>query len=168
VPAGAIVRQNHTMGVRYFNYFLVLMALGLSPLGVGPACAALGGDAASIVSDASDLHGTVKTDLLQQYDIHEITSDNGMRVREFLSRSGVVFAVAWSGPVVPDLQRLLGASFPEYTKMLATLPQPGLRRSLRVASSDLVVESGGHMRAYSGRAYLPASIPLGTSAADLR
>jgi Protein of unknown function (DUF2844) len=31
-----------------------------------------------------------------------------------------------------------------------------------------VVESDGHMRAFSGRAYLPALIPAGTSAADLR
>ncbi|MDB6086161.1 MAG: hypothetical protein JWN43_4042 [Gammaproteobacteria bacterium] len=155
------------MNDRAFNPVHIAMTLALS-LVVGSAHAALGGDAASIVADAGDLHGRVTPLLLQQYDVHEITADNGLRVREFLNRNGVVFAVAWSGPVQPDLQRLLGASFEEYTHLLSTLTQPGLRRSLRVASSDLVVESGGHMRAYNGRAYLPALIPAGISAVDLR
>jgi len=140
----------------------------MSALRVEPVRAALGGDAASIVSDANEMRGVVHAELLQQYDIHEITTDSGIRVREFLNRGGVVFAVTWSGPVMPDLQRLLGASFTEYTRALAAMKQPGLNRSLRVASSELVVESGGHLRAYSGRAYLPALIPAGTSAADLR
>jgi hypothetical protein len=152
---------------RVFNCFLVLMAFGIN-LGVAPAWAALGGDAASIVSDAGDLHGNVKITSLPQYDINDITSDNGMRVREFSTRGGVVFAVTWSGPVVPDLQRLLGASFSQYSQALATSSRSGSRRSLRIASSDLVVESGGHMRAYSGQAYLPALVPAGTSTANLR
>jgi hypothetical protein len=153
---------------RSVNFLLLLFALGMNPLGVEPVRAALGGDAASVVSDANEMRGVVHAELLQQYDIHEITADSGIRVREFLSRDGVVFAVTWSGPMVPDLQRLLGTNFAEYTRALAALKQPGLHRSLRVASSSLVVESGGHLRAYSGRAYLPALIPSGTSAADFR
>ena len=98
----------------------------------------------------------------------EITSDNGMRLREFQNRSGVVFAVVWSGPAMPDLQQLLGASYQTYTTALAAANHPGLKRPLRIATPNLVVESEGHMRAFSGRAYLPALIPAGTSAADLR
>jgi hypothetical protein len=52
--------------------------------------------------------------------------------------------------------------------MIAALKQTGLHESLRVVSSSLVVESGGHIRTYSGRAYLPALIPAGTATADLR
>jgi hypothetical protein len=94
--------------------------------------------------------------------------DNGVHVREFMTPDGVVFAVAWDGPVPPDLRPLLGTSFAAYARTLAALKQPGLQRSLRIASSDLVVETAGHLRAYRGRAYLPALIPDGTPAADLR
>ncbi|HEV7611734.1 MAG TPA: DUF2844 domain-containing protein [Steroidobacteraceae bacterium] len=149
------------------NAFVFLL-IGCNPLGIASVHAALGGDAASVVSDADDLHGTAESTLLAHYDIQEITNDNGMRVREFLTKAGVVFAVAWNGPAVPDLQRLLGTSFDTYTKSLSALKEPGMHRSLRIATAELVVEAGGHMRAYSGRAYLPRSIPAGVSAADLR
>jgi hypothetical protein len=149
------------------NVFLFLL-IGCNPLGIVSAHAALGGDAASVTADADGLHGTAESTLLAQYDIQEITDDNGMRVREFLTKAGVVFAVTWNGPVVPDLQRLLGASFDPYIKSLSALKDRGMHRSLRIATSELVVEAGGHMRAYSGRAYLPRSVPIGVSAADLR
>jgi hypothetical protein len=143
-------------------------AIGMTPWSVAPVRAALGGDAASVASDAEALHGVIHSTPLQQYDIHEITSDNGMRLREYQNRSGVVFAVVWSGPAMPDLQKLLGASYQTYTTAVAAANHSGLKRSPRIATSELVVESEGHMRAYTGRAYLPALIPAGTSPADLR
>ena len=148
--------------------FAIIWLIGLSPCSAPPAHAALGGDAASVTADAGAMHGVIHSTLLQQYDIRDITSDNGMRLREFQDRSGVVFAVAWSGPAMPDLRQLLGSSYTAYTTAVAASSQSGLHRPLRIATSDLVVESGGHMRAYSGRAYLPALIPAGTSAAELR
>jgi hypothetical protein len=156
------------MTLHRVKWVSLAVAFGLTSWCVAPARAALGGDAASVASDADALHGVIHSTLLQQYDIHEITSDNGMRLREFQDRSGVVFAVVWSGPAMPDLQKLLGASYQKYTTAVAAASHPGLKRSLRIATSDLVVESDGHMRAYSGRAYLPALIPAGTSPADLR
>jgi hypothetical protein len=159
--------QNQNMMDRSFKYFPSLIA-GMILLCGGSARAALGGDAASVRSDTDEMHGVVHSTLLQYYDVHEITTDSGMRVREFLTRNGIVFAVTWSGPAMPDLQRLLGTNFAVYTKALTELNQSGLHRSLRIASSELVVESGGHLRAYVGRAYLPALIPAGTSTADLR
>jgi hypothetical protein len=156
------------MTLHRVKWVSLAVAVGLTSWCMAPARAALGGDAASVASDADALHGVIHSTLLQQYDIHEITSDNGMRVREFQDRSGVVFAVVWSGPAMPDLQKLLGASYQTYTTAVAAANHPGLKRSLRIATFDLVVESDGHMRAYSGRAYLPALIPAGTSPADLR
>jgi hypothetical protein len=140
----------------------------MAPMWVAPAHAALGGDAASVAADAAALQGVSRSIPLQQYDIIEITSSNGIRLRDFQNRSGVVFAVTWSGPGMPDLQKLLGASYGSYATAVAAQNHPGLKRPLRVVTSDLVVESEGHMRAYSGRAYLPALIPAGTAAADLR
>jgi hypothetical protein len=156
------------MTLHWVKWVSMLVACGLTLWCVSPAHAALGGDTASVASDADALQGVIHSTPLQQYDIHDITSDNGMRLREFQNRSGVVFAVVWSGPAMPDLRILLGASYQKYTTAVAAANHSGLKRSLRIATSDLVVESDGHMRAYSGRAYLPALIPAGTSPADLR
>jgi|SRR5882672_5431510 len=146
----------------------LLAIVAMSASWAGPACAALGGDAASVAADGAELHGVVNSTSLPQYEIEEITADAGMRVREYVGRDGVVFAVSWAGPVLPDLQRLLGTHYVEYTTALAALSRPGLHRSVRIASPGLVVESGGHLRAYAGRAYLPMLIPAGISTADLR
>ena len=159
--------QNRKMTLRWVKWVSLALAFGVTPWCVSPARAALGGDAASVASDAAALHGVMHSTPLQQYDIHEITSDDGMRLREFLSRSGVVFAVTWSGPAMPDLQKLLGASYKTYTAAVAENHR-GLKRPIHIVTPDLVVESDGHMRAFSGRAYLPALIPFGTLTADLR
>jgi hypothetical protein len=163
-----IVLQNQHMIYRTIKRSLLLLAIGINSLCAGPARAALGGDAAGVLTDAAELRGVVNSEIRQQFDIQEIDADSGMRVREFLNHSGVVFAVSWSGPVLPNMQQLLGAHYAEYSIALAALSHPGLRRSLRVASSEVVVEAGGHLRAYAGRAYLPALIPAGVSVADLR
>ena len=147
---------------------LLLLIAGINLLWAGPAHAALGGDAASVLADGVASKGTVNPVIRQQYDIEEFTADTGVQVREYLNRDGVVFAVSWTGPVLPDLQRLLGTHFAAYTEGLAALNHPGLQRSVRVASSALVVESDGHLRAYAGRAYVPALMPAGVSPAELR
>ena len=156
------------MSARSIDLARLILCLGTYVTGVAPAHAGLGGDAASVLSDAAELQGVVQSASRPLYDVQEINADPGMRVREFLNRDGIVFAVSWAGPAMPDLQRLLGAHFPAYTAALAALTHPGLHRTVRVSATGLVVESGGHLRAYSGRAYLPALIPAGVSGADLR
>ena len=164
----AIVSQNAEMVDRSVRHSLLLVIFGIGSLWVGEARASLGGDAASVVGDADELHGAVQSSILQQFEIQEIVIDNGMRIREFLNRDGIVFAVTWAAPVMPDLQRLLGAQFGVYTAALAAREHLGLKRSMRVATPDLVVESDGHLRAYVGRAYLPAMIPIDVTTAELR
>ena len=153
---------------RRLRCLLLLAAAAFNPLCARHAAAALGGDANSVLTDANALHGATHSTPLLQYTLHQIDNDGGMRVREFVNRNGIVFAVAWSGPVVPDLQSLLGPSFATYSRALAALQQTGLHRSLQLAADGLIIELGGHMRAYSGRAYLPALLPPGTPTADLR
>jgi hypothetical protein len=152
---------------RFVKRDALLAIVAMSPLWAGPASAGLGGDAASALADGAELHGVVSSMSLPQYDVEEITADTGMLVREYVNRAGVVFAVTWTGPALPDLQRLLGTHYVEYTAALAALSRPGLHRSVRTMSSELVVESDGHLRAYAGRAYLRALIPPGISPADL-
>ncbi len=132
-----------------------------------PAHAALGGDAASVAADARGLGGAVSVTPMQTYELREIICADGLRVREFLDRAGSVFAVAWSGPVLPDLRQLLGSDYGAYRRAIAALDRPGLKRELRVVLPDAVVELGGHLRAYAGRAYRPAAIPAGITVADL-
>jgi hypothetical protein len=168
VSSARIVLQDSMMIHRYPAGGLLLLMAGINLLRVGSAHAALGGDAASVLADGIASKGTVNAVIRQQYDIEEFTADTGVQVREYLNRDGVVFAVSWTGPVLPDLERLLGTHFAAYTEGLAALNYPGLQRSVRVASSALVVESGGHLRAYAGRAYVPALMPAGVSPAELR
>jgi len=161
-----IVLHNVAMARGSVRYTISLWAV--TSLWVGLAHASLGGDAASVQADADELHGRVQPQPQGPFEIQEIVTDNGMQVREFLNRAGVVFAVAWQGPVMPDLQQLLGAQFPAYTAALAAQERPGLHRPVRVAIADLVVESEGHLRAYVGRGYLPTLVPTGVSIGQLR
>ncbi len=146
----------------------ILPALGVLALWSTVASARLGGDAASVLADGAALQATVRTTPLQSYDVQQLDVAGGLSVREFVGRDGTVFGLSWTGPVAPNLQLLLGGYFGEFTTAAAALEHPGLQRTLRVALPDLVVESGGHLRAYAGRAYLPARLPAGLNLAELR
>ena len=145
----------------------LLLGLGFTALWAAAAHAALGGDAASVSGDAAQLGATVSASSQPLYSVQEFTAATGVRVREYLGRDGVVFALSWSGPVVPDLQLLLGAHYGDYAAAQAAQQNPGLHRSGRLTLPGAVVETSGHLRAYSGRAYLPPRIPAGVALADL-
>jgi Protein of unknown function (DUF2844) len=147
---------------------LAVLQLGSMLVWSGSVSAHLGSDLSSVQADSIVLHGVVRTTALVDYDVHEIDAAAGLTVREFVTRGGTVFALSWAGPVPPDLQLLLGNYFGAYAAGLAALKSPGRNRSVRIALADLIVESSGHLRAYSGRAYLPALMPAGVSIADLR
>jgi hypothetical protein len=160
--------QNVFMSRSARQAFLTIPGFGAALLWVSAAQAALGGDAASIVADAAQIHGAIQSSTAAPVGTAIISADNGITVHEFLDSSGMVFAVRWSGPAVPDLQELLGRYFAPYTAVLATLPAAGRQRAIRVITADLVVLSAGHMRAYSGLAYLPQRIPPGVALESLR
>ncbi len=145
----------------------LLLSFGMTLL-CRTANAGLGGDSASVIADSNEMQGSVHVYSSPQFEVHEITPHNGMRVREFLSRDGLVFAVAWSGPAEPNLQQLLGVHFAQYHQAWMAQMPPARRAALRLALPDLVIESSGHMRAYRGRAYLPSRVPDGVSTADLK
>jgi hypothetical protein len=128
----------------------------------GPAAASLGGDVLSVQSDMQRLKGALRvTPSSGGYTVHEIRTPANTVVREFVNTAGKVFAVAWSGPFLPDLRQTLGTSFERY-QAAASAPHVG-HRHLNIAQPDLVVHSAGHMRAFSGFAYLPALVPPGFS-----
>ena len=142
--------------------------LGLGLLFTAGCYAGLGGDSATVEVDAATLQGAVQHSVGSHYSIAEIVTDSGNRVREYLDGAGLVFAIAWEGPSTPDLKLLLGGYFTTYATALAMQDHLGLRRAARVAGSELVVEAGGHLRAYSGRAYLPMHLPAGTTLTEIR
>lgn len=131
------------------------------------AHARLGGTGPEIAAEAGALHARTETLQFADYSIRTLTAE-GLVVRQYLDSTGGIFAVAWNSVAAPDLQMLLGAYFPRYTAMLAGLEHPGLQRSLRMADAGFVVESSGHLRAYTGRAWLTAGVPSTVSLADIR
>jgi len=62
-----------------------------------PAFAALGGDAASVDTDAAKMKGQARATAVAGYTVKEITLPSGTLVREYVSAEGKVFAVTWSG-----------------------------------------------------------------------
>jgi hypothetical protein len=136
------------------------------------AAAALGGDVTTVEADRQQMKATRTVRASANYSVHEITTSYGTVVREYVSPDGKVFGVAWRGPFLPNLQQLLGDSYPTFAQAAqdarSTQPRHSRNAPLTVEQPGLVVHSGGHMRAYSGQAYVPAMIPQGVDAADIR
>ncbi len=127
-----------------------------------PAVAELGGNVSSIQADQEHMKGTRQVTTKAAYSVHEIQAATGARVREFVSPGGTVFAVAWQGPATPDLRQLLGPYFDQYAQAIQT--KRAGRGPVMIRQNGLVVEAGGHMRSFSGRAYLPQMMPPGVAA----
>jgi hypothetical protein len=156
---------------------MLVMAVGLAIAAAAiPAWASLGGDAASIQADQIHLQGrrTMKTE--QFYTVHEIQGSAGTVVREYVSTGGKVFGVAWQGPWVPDMRQLLGGYFDQFAhanqaRAQADQAQHGARMRRGPVLIDvpgLVVQIGGHPRAFAGRAYVPEMLPSGVGAENIQ
>jgi len=131
-----------------------------------PAFAALGADASSIATDGLKMKGMVRVSAARAYAVHEIETPSGTLVREYVSPAGKVFAVAWRGPKMPDLEQTLGVYFKQYRD--APRQNPAAHKHFAIASPGLVVQSNGRMRAYFGRAYVPALLPPNVAVTDIQ
>ena len=98
--------------------------------------------------------------------VFENTLATGTVVREYTNSAGVVVAVAWNGPGMPDLQDLLGQHFDAFANRPASANSS--HRHAILNTEDLVVESHGQMRAFYGRAYLPKLLPVGASLEQIK
>jgi hypothetical protein len=141
----------------------LLLATLLGTWLCGTAWARLGGDVASVQADQQAWGGTTTHTWLAGTTLYTHQLPDGMQVRQYVDASGLVFAVAWEGPVLPDFERLLGASFQTYTAA-----QRQQKRGVNLQNVDLVIESGGMMRSFAGRAYLPPKLPVNLLARDIR
>jgi hypothetical protein len=152
------------------NTFLALM-FGLVVLACSaaqPAWATLGGSADSVESDQHALSAVRKaTTSRNGYTVQEIQVGATL-VREYVSSTGVVFAIAWNGLTNPNLEELLGSYAADYEKARQQMPRPRDRSRSEVRTHNVVVETWGHMRNLQGRAYAPELVPPGVSIDDLK
>lgn len=131
------------------------------------ALAALGGTADSVRADAARLRSQPIATATVLYDRHDMATAAGL-VHEFVSRSGQVFAVTWSGQMPPDLRQILGPYHADFQQAVAAQTGPGAHRHAAVVLPDLVVHAVARMRAFEGAAYVPSLVPVGFDLAELR
>ena len=99
------------------------------------------------------------------YTYEELETD-GIKIREYASSGGKIFAVSWSGVAEPDLSVLLGKYFPDY-KIENDKQAPSRARHKRVETGDIVVRRAGHMRNMHGTAYVAELVPAGVDVGTL-
>jgi len=142
---------------------LLIMALPL------PALAALGGDVSSVHEDQAQMKGTLKTTQAAAYTVHEIKAAAGTVVNEYVSPAGKVFAITLHGQFIPNMQQLLGSYYQQFSDAAAAQRQAHVgRRALNIQQPGLVVQNGGHMRSYFGKAYVPTMLPQGVTADEIQ
>jgi len=143
------------------------LAVMILSIGSRSAWAALGGDIASVDQDRMQMKASVPVKIAaEKFQVHEMTLTSGTRVREYITTMGTVFAVTWRGQTIPDLRQLMGSYFDTFTN--AAKSQDSQHSHLTIRQDDLVVHSGGHMRAYMGSAYVPTLLPMGVTEADIK
>lgn len=152
--------------------FLISWILALN---VGTAWAALGQQpslpaASAAPASSPQARQLAATPALQSnlYTRHEVQLDNGTTVWEFATPAGVVFAVQWRGPVLPDLSNLLGDYFKTFHQETAQARALGRHGSpVNIERHDLVIRSNGRMRNFFGHAYAPDLVPAGVVVTDV-
>jgi hypothetical protein len=155
------------------NKFLTVAA-ALAAFGAGglvmtaltPAQAALGQPAASVAADQTRMKAQLRQVVGVGYTVDQMTTPAGTVVKEFISPAGIVFAVSWFGPTVPNLAQLLGSAY--FQRLTAAQKTHALGRDhVQVRTPQLVVHAGGHMRQFYGLAYVPSLVPPNLAISDL-
>jgi hypothetical protein len=134
------------------------------------ASATLGSDVTTVNEDRARMQGALMSITRNdRFEVHQLQASNGTTVREYVSSTGTVFAVSWEGQWMPDLRQVLGPYFDAYQQTV-----PAVRKARRshgpmtFRSGDLVVQIGGHPRAFVGRAYIERLMPQGMQAQTIR
>jgi len=139
---------------------LLAMWIGGSWAGLGSTPANLGPRVLTAKIHKDDAGRAGYTDV-------ETKLESGTVVHEYVGADGMVFAVSWSGPFLPDLKEVLGSHFDAMVAHAGKTAKAG-RSQLALRQSELVIVSGGHMGAFEGRAWLPAKLPAGFGPGDVK
>jgi hypothetical protein len=100
------------------------------------------------------------------YTVRESRDADGVRIREYVLPSNVVFAVTWQGPVRPDMVALLGNYFPNAVSA-GTAHVRGTGPLIE-RNGDFQIESAGRAGNFFGKAVLPRLVPANVRADDLQ
>lgn len=143
------------------------LALVVALAAVQTAWAGLGESVETIAHDHLALEGRALSQTpMPAYDRHEIMTTTGVRIREYATRSGTVFAVAFSGPSIPDLRVLLAQHYAAY---LAEAARPRVNhRAMSIESPGLVLSIVKLPRGFVGTAHVPTLVPAGVAPRELR
>lgn len=149
------------LSLRWSYLFFLVLITAFSCSGF----AALGGDVNSVQSDQAQMRAQRRVIQNAAYTIHEMQTESTTVVREFVSPQGKVFGISWQGPTRPDLQQMLGTYYSEFA---SARPAHRVHGPVTIRTPNLVIESGGHMRALTGRAYVPAMVPANVRLEDIK
>lgn len=153
-------RANSKGRMRLGPLGMLCCALAAAPawagLGAAPT-AAVANDTGAVV--AGRAKAASRPTASAGYTVNEIHTAAGGLITEYVSPSGVVFGISWRSPIMPDLHELLGAYFPTFEQAAVASRSSGRRGPIAIDGADLVLQSGGRMRDYRGRAYVPGLLP---------
>jgi hypothetical protein len=160
------------MKAELFNSFCALHCLAALSLFPASGLAALGQPHSVVISCPSAKlctnHWSGQLSDTGLFSIFEKTLETGTVIKEYAKPDGLVFAVSWRGPVMPDLSLLLGSYFTAYqqgsdeTRLSASRGSP-----LTMASNGLVVSASGRMPHFFGFAYVTHLVPSGINIKDV-
>lgn len=145
---------------------IVLAVSALLPLA---SYAALGGAPNTAAAPQTLLRAATpnsSSSIAAAYTVRESRDADGVRIREYVLPSNVVFAVTWQGPVRPDMVALLGSYFPNAVSAAAGRARgtgPLIERN-----GDFQIESAGRAGNFFGKAVLPRLVPANVRADDLQ
>jgi hypothetical protein len=140
--------------------------LGLSMFVVGAltalislpkAHAAVGDDVSVVAADQARLQASLRIVPVKSYAIHELTSPAGATIREYVAKTGKVFAVSWSGGWRPNLRDIMGSRYDQYLEAMR-----GKRRArgpVHIELPGMVVSMGSYLRNFWGHVVLTDLAP---------
>ncbi len=149
-----LFRHNVSLVAALAGALVALATLALAQT----AQATLGGGVDTVAANAQTLGAPRRVVKLDRgIERHELSLATGGTVSEYVSPSGVVYGVAWSGARPPNLRELLGPYFERLSHK-----DPGLgHHRMSVTTTDFLLRSMGHRGRFAGRAWVPALVPAG-------
>lgn len=134
-----------------------------------PVYAELGGDESGISRDAAvtrmELRAVAPSE--KRFRVHELRDTaRNVSVRQYANPDGKVFGVAWDGQTKPDLSQVLGPYFTRYTN--AAAGRIMTRQIRNIDQPDFVLRVSGHMRHFTGSAWVPGLVPADVDPAEMK
>ena len=160
--------MNPSSGIHPFRVKSAFAAVVVLVLASAHAWATLGQSEATVTSDRLQLNSREQVQTFDSYTVHQLTTDAGQTVKEFVSPQGIVFGVSWQGRSVPYMTQLLGTYVNNLQTATAAQKRILPRRGIAVTTNDFVYSNFCRMQMCSGQAYVVSILPRNVSAGAIR